>query len=667
MGGTVSGMHRGMRRLTDAPTWAILGGLVALSTLLRAVAGLEISTPLIGPDEQTYAELGRSLYEHGRFEIWDQTNRFYTLTYPLLVGLAISNGDIEIGYAALKIMQALVMSLTAVPVFLWGRTFLSRGWALTAAALTLALPGLAYSGLLMTEVLFLPIATLTAWACARALEKPTLARQVVAAAAILVASATRLQAVVFLAVIPTAVVGKALLDRRPREILRFWPAAAALGVLSAAWAVYRLGNGAPASELLAAYRSAGDVSYDGTDILQFIAWHLADVLVLTCVVPVVALVLLFSRWRELDDATRALAAFAAAAVAWFAVQVGIFASRNVNQIAERDLLALAPLLFLALAAWLQRGAPRPRRWAAGTAVAVLAALLYLPEGRFVTDAQLPDSFMSIPLFDLRGHTSLTTANVVLLALGAAFLAAAIVLPRRLLRALPAAVGVVLVLVSISASRALAADARFLRDATTGPTRTWISRAVDGPVRYLHTSDIYTLGAWSQRFWNENVQSVVRLDDEEIPGPVPAPLAGTGTDGRLVTDGVPVDAVYVVASNTVEPVGEALSKSGPMTLWLVEQPLRLAQRQFGIRYDGTVDGAAAITAYSCSGGSLAYEIVSDADQTIELLQNGTLVDSRELARGEHWGGTLAAVPADGTCEVAARGTDAFHVNRFELQR
>ena len=56
------------------------------------------------------------------------------------------------------------MSLTAVPVFLWGRRLMSETWALAAAALTLTIPGFAYSGLLMSETVFCPLVTLAAWA-----------------------------------------------------------------------------------------------------------------------------------------------------------------------------------------------------------------------------------------------------------------------------------------------------------------------------------------------------------------------------------------------------------------------------------------------------------------------------------------------------------------------
>jgi asparagine N-glycosylation enzyme membrane subunit Stt3 len=125
------------------------------------------------------------------------------------------------------------MSLTAVPVYLWTRSLARPAWALVAAALTVAVPGLAYSGLVMTEVAFYPALVLAAWALARALERPTLRRQSWLVAAAALAAMTRLQAFVLLPVFVTAVALKVILDRRPREALRLWPAAAGLGGLAA--------------------------------------------------------------------------------------------------------------------------------------------------------------------------------------------------------------------------------------------------------------------------------------------------------------------------------------------------------------------------------------------------------------------------------------------------
>ena len=85
------------------------------------------------------------------------------------------------------------MSLAAVPVYLWGRTMMRPRWALAAAALTLAIPGLGYSGLVMTEVVFYPVAVLAAWALALVLADHALWRQSLFAAAAGLAILTRLQ------------------------------------------------------------------------------------------------------------------------------------------------------------------------------------------------------------------------------------------------------------------------------------------------------------------------------------------------------------------------------------------------------------------------------------------------------------------------------------------
>src|SRR5207249_8081468 len=111
---------RAMRgTLGRIPAWALLAGIVALSTLLRFWAASQVPTPWILPDETLYGELGRSLYHSGSFEILGHPVRFYSLVYPAIAGLPLSLGDAGLGYSLLKPLQALVMSLAAVPTFLW--------------------------------------------------------------------------------------------------------------------------------------------------------------------------------------------------------------------------------------------------------------------------------------------------------------------------------------------------------------------------------------------------------------------------------------------------------------------------------------------------------------------------------------------------------------------
>src|SRR5205823_10533595 len=106
---------------------------------------------------------------------------------------------------------------------------------------------------------------------------------------------------------------------------------------------------------------------------RFVLYHYGDVVILTAAVPVSALVLLIAL-RDRSPALRAYVATATALCLWFPIEVGLFASQHVGLLAERNLLPLAPVLFVGLAAWLGLCAPGPVL-AAAVAVAPPVALL----------------------------------------------------------------------------------------------------------------------------------------------------------------------------------------------------------------------------------------------------------------------------------------------------
>ena len=106
----------------------MLVGLVAVSTALRALAAENVPGPWIAPDEIVYTLLGRSLWQHGSLTILGGPTPYYSFLFPAFAGLPLSIGGIGFGYGLLKILQALVMSLAAVPVYLWGRSFMARRW-----------------------------------------------------------------------------------------------------------------------------------------------------------------------------------------------------------------------------------------------------------------------------------------------------------------------------------------------------------------------------------------------------------------------------------------------------------------------------------------------------------------------------------------------------------
>ena len=67
------------------------------------------------------------------------------------------------------------------------------------------------------------------------------------------------------------------------------------------------------------------------------------------------------RGRESDHGVRALVATALAYLVVTIVEVGVFASRFIEHITERQLLSVAPPVFIAFAIWLGRGMPRRSR------------------------------------------------------------------------------------------------------------------------------------------------------------------------------------------------------------------------------------------------------------------------------------------------------------------
>ena len=146
---------------------------------------------------------------------------FYGIVYPALAGLPLTAFGTADGIRALQIVQPLVMSLTGVVVYAWARRLVAPRWALLAGALALAIPAFVYSGLLMTEVAFYPIATRGAARDGAGARDPSLERQAVAVTAILLASLTRLQALALLPALITAIVVAAVFERSPRLLRRF--------------------------------------------------------------------------------------------------------------------------------------------------------------------------------------------------------------------------------------------------------------------------------------------------------------------------------------------------------------------------------------------------------------------------------------------------------------
>jgi hypothetical protein len=655
---------------------ALYGGALALlvlvSTGLRAWAAREVPVPWIAADEMIYGLLGFGLYHTGHLAILGGPTPFYSLLVPVFTGLPLSIGSFAFGYGLLKVVQAAAMSLAAVPVYLWGRSLVSRGKALLAAALTLAVPGLAYAGLVMTEVLFYPLLTLAAWAMASAIERPSRRAQALLVAAALAAAATRLQALILLPVLLGAVGLHAALTRSGRALRALWPALAVLCGLAVLWFAWRLAAG---SAVLGGYAGVNNVSYGVGEAAKFVVYHFAALLIATGVLPVCALLVLGAEGllrRERSDAAAAYLAVATSLSAFFVLEVGVFASRHVGRLAERDLLALSPILFLALALWLERGAPRRVPVVAGVGLVALAPLLALPVKRFVVDAAAPDALTLVPFIRLLHESSARTLEIVFYTGAAVAVLLFALAPRRAVRLLPTLLLAAFVAASVSVSGYVADQARAQQRRFLGPDPAWIDHATRAPVAYLYDGEPNWTGVWETIFWNRRVDRVLDLAGALVPGPLPQRTVDVSPAGRL-------DAPqHVVASTTFTFVGTRIAgvrqvglEQAGLDLWRLDRPARLSTHTTGILADGQVaPGGATLLAYGCTRGDFVLTLLVKEPQVVSIGRNGEPFERLDFTQPPPdgvWRGRVPAVAHDGRCQLELRPGGLLGTTVFLFER
>ena len=137
-------MGRALRRI---PAWAWLAAIVVGSTVFRAILARDLVAPFIMVDELIWAELARGIADDGEATIRGEPNPDYSVVYSLLLSPAYALFDgLPASYAAVKTINAFVMSLAAVPAYFLARRLVTQWLALLGALLAVAVPSLAYTG-----------------------------------------------------------------------------------------------------------------------------------------------------------------------------------------------------------------------------------------------------------------------------------------------------------------------------------------------------------------------------------------------------------------------------------------------------------------------------------------------------------------------------------------
>jgi hypothetical protein len=601
----------------------VLGGAFLLAIALRYLLARAIVTPWIMADELIYSEMAKNFADSGDFLLRETPSPLRNRAYPVLIAPAWLADPMETAYGLARFINVVVMSLTAVVVYVWGKRLMSTGWAVLAAGLVLLMPTFIYTGMLMTENAFYPTFVGACFAIALALERPTLFRQALPLAAIGLTFFVRPQALVLLAIYVVALALKLAFDvREPgqgrglrylwRELLRFLPTGLTVLSVAVVYVTVKAIQGLDLKTGLGSYSGVVEVEYDRAGASQWIVDHFAEIGFSLALIPVSALIVLFGlsvRGWVSTPAERAFVAVATSAFVLVVVQVGLYASRFALRIEERNMGCVSALLLLAMAVWLSRGLPRP--WVLATVAGLGPAMLVfaLDLNALLNIGILSDTFGLIPLLRLSSLLDGGVESVeTLMGMGAIAAALAFVLlPRRVaVFALPASVALFLGASSYSVFGSIR-DHSERTLALTSPTNpSWVDERIGSrsEAAYIYGSTLDYFGEaqilWQTEFWNRSIGAVYTLGPAD-PALTASPASFDGVTGRIVPQpGTRVQAIrYVVAPTMVRLNGRLLAQQGPLALYRIDPPMRLATYLGGIHPDGWMADFAALTHYATS--------------------------------------------------------------------
>lgn len=653
------------------PVWAWLAGLVVLSTAIRYALGRRIVAPWIFVDELIYTELAKSFAQGGHFLVRGAASPGYGLIYPLLVSPAwAAFTAIPDAYAAAKGINALAMSLAAVPAYLLARRVLGRGHAFLVAALTVAVPSMLYTGVLMTENAFYPLFLCSALALVAYLETPGWKRALLVLAVTLLCYITRSQAVAILPALLTAPLLHGLYERRSlRETVlrahRFLYGLVAGGALLVV--LLQVARGRSILGLLGAYKAATDSHYSVGEVLTWLFRHVAELDLYLGVIPFAALVLLALQGRSLPPRARAFTAAAVTLSFWIVLLVAIFASQpSVQRVEERNMFYVAPLFLIALLLFVRREVEWSRKWLLGAAGLAAALPGLLPYEKLIGTTAKSDTLALIPWWRLQDSLfSLGSVAYVVAACSVAAAALLVLVPRRYALVLPLLVGLYFAAAqqpiesSVHGFRWAGLGALFTGQ-TTGE-RDWIDRAVgsNADVAVLWSGNAHAFVVWQNEIFNRSVGEVLVTGDG-MPGGLPETKVTVDdrTGNLLRPDGAPVRHTFVLTDTSVELAGRVVARDERKGIVLVKTDgaLRSLTRVTGLYPNDSWSGReVTYTRRACAGGTVTAQVRNDSSLrdtpvTVTAVVAGSTVARVSVEPRTPGQVTAALRPEGGSCTV-----------------
>ena len=594
-------------------------------------------TPWLFTDELKLAQISRSISETGHGELRGHPSGFQTL-YAYLLAPFWKIGDVATAYATIKYVGVFLMTATLFPTYFLARTILSKGWSLFAAIGAVATPALAYAPFLVEEPAAYPWAALCLFLVAKALAVRTRWWAIGAAAACLVAPAVRGELAVMIPVYALSVIFLLLTSARFNAWRHSWSVGDWVGAV-----VLGIGAIILFSAVVGAHSDTWFIStgfYRHRTIVYGL-WAAGAFTIGLGVLPVMCLAALVRPrgevWtREMKGYVSLTCAALLAFGLYTATKASYLSTKFATVVAERNLIYLAPLVFVATGLALERGRLRP--WAV---LGMAGFCLYVI---FTTPYQL-DLW---PYSDALGFSIVQMANrdlamddhdVTVLLVVVAIVSVAILLVPRLFkrRGLTfgfAAGGAALVLAwgltgEISASNGTNNFSQVLLSNYPSPPN-WLDKATgQKPSIYLGQNVTDPQGIWLTEFWNRSLKYVWSLD-ATAPGPGTTPpgylTPDIAPDGRLVgrtiEHGAPPGVNYIVADQDIKvagkpvvqpvvkrvltedqfgfPIHKVVVEPTRWRLLQIGQPLRLQSTPVGIYSDGWTGKFSAYNQFATPG-------------------------------------------------------------------
>ena len=547
--------------------------------------------------------------------VHDQVVAVLSQLYPLLLAPFFAGFDFPTAFHAAHVFNAPLMASACIPAYLIARLVVSRPAALAVALLSVTVPWMVLTGVLMTEPAAYPAFLWAVLGCLWAIRDPSRRHDVLAVLGLALGVLARTQFVVLAVVLPVAILVDALAASSARPAGRRLVDAAVVSVrrhevlaiayLAAGGIALGVAVVGSLGDALGVYGTTLHGSILPAGVWREAATHLDAVAVGCGLVPFLLgggwMLVAAARPRERDDFS--FAVFGLLTIAALAVETASFDLRFGGEIVrDRYLFYVVPLLLAGTAAALRVRATRSIVIGTAAMTVFFAATVHWLDFpttiAFWVDS--PERILNGTLADQSG--SLSTAAFVALAgalLGVVVIAAFVVLPRRVL-------GVVLLVFLLpftvlttrkEVDAVAAATSTSGRQFTEPPGQVldWIDSVLPGSAKAAQipfpNSPQFATDAllwWDVEFWNRTVgETLVGRDGNFSYAPFPnrALRPNWATGAVPGTASAPQFVVFSPSDARFRLAGPTHAENLGLRVILADRPYRLDWMTRGLDIDG----------------------------------------------------------------------------------